>query len=195
MLTRLVAVFAGLVSLASVASAYDRGGPRPALWQGFYVGANAGAVYSEVRSHFGGGSFFDKGTDGAYGVHAGYNLQVDQAVVGIEGDWAFVDGGGDLPSLRARLGYAFGPLLAYGTVGVAWAKIDNTFNTGTTSTTFNGIVCGGGLEWMATKNISLRGEVLYTDLGKELITSPLGNTLEQHPEMLTYRLGLTYHFN
>ena len=78
-------------------------------------------------------------------------------------------------SLRARLGYLVLPnLMAYGTVGGAWGKIDYAANTSggvikyNASTAFSstqgGWVAGAGLEWMIWPNWLLRGEYLYYSL-------------------------------
>jgi outer membrane immunogenic protein len=144
------------------------------------------------------------GSSAIGGFQAGYNWQFTPTwVVGLEGDWSWAKTGGSfsqpwvsnpgsvaLPgsfttmgstmdwvsSLRARLGYLVLPnLMAYGTVGGAWGKVDYTasnFGPGAppyaTSTSFSntqgGWVAGGGLEWMITNNWQLRGEYLYYSL-------------------------------
>ena len=68
------------------------------------------------------------------GAYAGFNLQNGPIVGGIEGDTLLgsingVGRGGTLSedwisSLRIRGGWAFGPVLAYGTVGPAWATLE-----------------------------------------------------------------------
>ena len=144
------------------------------------------------------------GSSAIGGFQAGYNWQFAPTwVVGLEGDWSWANAGGsfDQPwvfnpggaavpgsftsmsstlhwvsSLRARLGYLILPnLMAYGTVGGAWGKIDyaaSNFAPGAqpygTSVAFSntqgGWVGGGGLEWMITTNWLLRGEFLYYSL-------------------------------
>jgi outer membrane immunogenic protein len=143
------------------------------------------------------------GSSAIGGFQAGYNWQFAPTwIVGLEGDWSWAKTGGSfsqpwvsnpgsvaLPgsftimgssldwvsSLRARLGYLVIPnLMAYGTVGGAWGKIDYTAsNSGgvvpyATSTTFSdtqgGWVAGGGLEWMIANDWLLRGEYLYYSL-------------------------------
>jgi outer membrane immunogenic protein len=145
------------------------------------------------------------GSSAIGGFQAGYNWQFAPAwVVGLEGDWSWAKTGGSfnqpwvtnpgsLPvpgsfthigstfdwvsSLRARLGYLVLPnLMAYGTVGGAWGKIDYTASNFApmvppyaTNTAFSkadgGWVAGGGLEWMITDKWLLRGEYLYYNLG------------------------------
>jgi outer membrane immunogenic protein len=148
------------------------------------------------------------GSSAIGGFQAGYNWQFAPTwVVGLEGDWSWAKTGGsfDQPrvfnaggvavpgsftsmsstldwvsSLRARLGYLILPsLMAYGTVGGAWGKIDYAASnfagaplvvpSYATSTAFSntegGWVAGGGLEWMITNNWLLRGEYLYYSVG------------------------------
>ena len=85
-----------------------------------------------------------------------------------------------LASARGRLGYAWGPGLIYATGGAAWANIDYQANTSegldpcggygcSLPANFNGTrsgwVVGGGYEWAAAPNWSLRGEYLYYSFG------------------------------
>ena len=92
-----------------------------------------------------------------------------------------------LASVRARLGFLLTPnLLAYGTGGVAWGKVDDAANNDITtsgyhtsaalSSTPNGYVLGGGLEWAVTNNWLLRGEYLFYHLNssQNVIASAVG---------------------
>src|SRR6266446_6906065 len=101
--------------LAGPALAADLGKPPPAYkaaplapvftWTGFYLGVGGGQI--------------------------GYNYQMNNFVLGIEGDgaWADISQSFDganfkfdaLASLRGRLGVAFGNALLYGTAGGGWA--------------------------------------------------------------------------
>jgi outer membrane immunogenic protein len=143
------------------------------------------------------------------GFHAGYNWQFAPTwVTGLEGDWSWANAGGSftqpwtnfgtgaatppgdvttmslrldwLSSIRGRLGYLLMPsLLAYGTGGAAWARIDyfaSAVNGGggltyTPSTAFSstsaGYVVGGGLEWAMTDHWLLRAEYLYYAFGSQ----------------------------
>lgn len=125
------------------------------------------------------------------GVHAGYNLQSGNLVLGIEGDAEFSDMDGDtdvlaqeeestfakqekeydwLASLRLRAGYAMDRALIYATGGLAVGDVDMSFkllegefDESETETAF-GITVGGGLEFALTDNLTLRAEYRYTDL-------------------------------
>jgi outer membrane immunogenic protein len=122
------------------------------------------------------------------GVHAGYNWQTNQLVLGIEADF---DGSGvrgtdplrlrSSPgtvalkndwqsSVRLRAGYAWDRFLLYTTGGVAFADDREilTIPAGSYSqtNTLTGWTVGGGLEYALTNNWIGRVEVRYTDFGK-----------------------------
>lgn len=74
-------------------------------------------------------------------------------------------------SLRARAGFASGPMLIYATGGIAYADIDRTLETTNTANSFTlsdedkgswGWVAGGGLEFKLMQNVSLGAEYLYS---------------------------------
>jgi outer membrane immunogenic protein len=79
-------------------------------------------------------------------------------------------------TVRGRLGFAFDRFLVYGTGGFAYAntetQTDVIFSSagdryvGNFSDTQTGSVYGGGVEYMLTENITLRGEYLHYDLGR-----------------------------
>lgn len=76
---------------------------------------------------------------------------------------------------RGRLGYAAKGALFYGTGGVTWGKIDNSFSTtnGVNSFADNGKTnswgwtAGGGVEAKVLKNFSMGVEYLYTRFTKD----------------------------
>jgi outer membrane immunogenic protein len=173
------------------------------------------------------------------GLYGGYNWQFAPTwVAGIEGDWSWAKTSGSftqtwtlfgttipiptsftnmsstldwVSSLRARLGYLFfHNLLAYGTGGVAWAKIDYAANnsgltyvtSATPSNTQTGYTVGGGLEWAITNNWLLRGEYLYYHFngGPSVVTQsvafpafPSGYSWN-NTTVSVARLGLSYKF-
>ncbi len=124
------------------------------------------------------------------GLQAGYNYQIDNIVLGIEADISFTDFSGDteddepdeedgikadvdfLASLRARAGFAVDNVLLYATGGVAYADGEFEFkdegdDAGSVDIDDFGYVVGGGIEWAATEQTSLRLEGLYYGFGKE----------------------------
>jgi outer membrane immunogenic protein len=128
--------------------------PPPVFtWTGAYVGAQAGYEWGRTS----GALFTDPGTfveglpsydasGGVGGVHIGYNYQISQFVLGIEGDveGSSYDGTGGpvgLPrpftsystripvqgSIRGRVGIAWDRVLFYATGGAEIADIENTY--------------------------------------------------------------------
>ncbi|MBP0574291.1 porin family protein, partial [Mycobacterium tuberculosis] len=63
---------------------------------------------------------------------------------------------------RARAGYAFDKFLVYGTAGVAYADFETRYNGVSNDDWRIGWAAGGGLEYALNKNISVKGEYLYT---------------------------------
>ena len=124
-------------------------------------------------------------------------------------------------SVRARLGYAADRFLPYLTGGLAWANQKHTlgcdadtvpltngcenrvggqqFETSKSKTSV-GWVVGAGAEYALTDNWVLRGEYLYTDLGKNKVTLTDPNypnalhDREFETKFSTVRLGVSYKF-
>ncbi len=142
--------------------------PAPVYnWTGFYVGGNVGGAWEKAS---GTSNWFDSGDVPANnpqanslnsssvigGVHGGYNWQINQWVLGVEGDWDWmhaktgfcrqtdlnslpcsdigrgfltINSGTDwIATARGRLGFAWDRFLIYGTGGAAWGKVDTTIN-------------------------------------------------------------------
>ena len=110
-------------------------------------------------------------------------------------------------SLRARLGYAFGPALIYATGGVAAASFKTSKTNldypgdGTqsgTSTRF-GWTLGAGVEYKLSSAWSLRTEYRYTDFGSFNRLSDrrkldIGSTVNHKVSDQTVRIGIAYSF-
>ncbi len=137
-------------------------------------------------------SYTDSGVVG--GLHAGYNYQIDQFVLGIEGD---IEGssysgstdpvvdykgaivtytaGTQIPiqgSVRGRIGWTWNRVLIYATGGVAFGDVQNslsyTYFVDPYISATNGRVgwtVGGGVEYALDPNWSVRLEYRYTDYG------------------------------
>jgi outer membrane immunogenic protein len=152
----LAAVMLTSASAASEAADVSRGPtylptppPIPFVynWTGFYAGAHAGVGWSDGDSGFIGGG------------QVGFNYQINQWVLGVEGDiagttikdsvsatvvgpGAVLTGNAEasldwVSTLAPRVGYAFNNWLVYGKVGGAWAHA-----SGTVSTAINGMQFG-----------------------------------------------------
>jgi outer membrane immunogenic protein len=164
-------------------------------WTGFYVGVNGGfdshALFTTTGA-FGQG-FHTSG--GLIGGTAGYNWQSGAWVFGVEldDDWmsnrrsvtclgapanTCVGKGDELGSLRARLGWANGPVLIYGTGGAGFGH--STINVvpplAGTSGRFDydrwGWTAGAGVEWMLAPRWSAKLEYLHYGFGNS--DAPVG---------------------
>jgi hypothetical protein len=123
----------------------------PVDWSGAYLGGHLGAMHALSNGSFGTtalangepGGAGTRGIDGGGGgggavafagnarspailggLHLGYNWQRGALVYGAEGDVSVPDADSHrvLGSIRGRLGGSAGPLLLYGTAGVAFAR-------------------------------------------------------------------------
>ena len=148
-------------------------------WSGFYLGINGGGGWG--RSSWDSVGGFD--VDGwLVGGTVGYNYQMGQTVLGIEGDidWSNIKGSSApascplgcetkntwLGTVRGRLGYSFDRFLPYVTGGVAFCDIKaSTPGVAGNSATNTGWTAGAGVEYAFTNNLSAKVEYLYVDLG------------------------------
>ncbi|HEY4143008.1 MAG TPA: outer membrane protein [Pseudolabrys sp.] len=105
---------------------------------------------------------------------------------------------------RARLGFAQGPALFYGTGGLAFGKTEltaeklfiTTVGPDTVSSTKTGWTLGAGVESALAGNWSVKAEYLYVDLGNISLTQPdiAGTrTVSSDIHNNVFRLGLNYH--
>ncbi len=174
--------------------------PAP-IWQGAYFGLNGGYTWGHDAN------------GGTLGAHLGYNWHgTSNWLLGLEGDlgWSGVDGNtvsgaaaGQFSqdwtsSLRARAGYAWGPLLLYATVGGAMAdhnvRLSAPGGSLDASDTRFGFVYGVGLEGKLSQSISGRVEALNTHFSPQTYVVP-GAAMKVDPSHTMLRAGLSYHFN
>jgi outer membrane immunogenic protein len=202
--------------------------PPPPIftWSGFYIGGQVGYEWGRTSAtvfetagpaSIGLGGFNSNGVVG--GAHIGYNYQISQFVVGLEGD---VNGAGyrgsnvflgaasfttrnDIDgSVRGRVGVAWDRALIYATGGAAFAPFRHTitvFGGGVDeeSTTRVGWTIGGGIEYAITNNWSLRAEYRYTDYGhiEDVLFNSTGGTLAVRTHETDNRVqgGFSYKFD
>jgi len=147
-----------------------------------------------------------KSTTATYPCCAPTNFTVKQTV---ETNWMF--------TLRPRVGFVTGPLLVYGTGGMAVANLNyqalftDTFATahenGGAEENQVGWTGGGGAEFKVGPHWSVKGEYLYADLGSVSTTStnltaftpaiPFPTNVFTHTADLrghNYRFGFNIHF-
>ena len=196
-----------------------------AVWAGFYAGANVGygwgtsgqlacdancAAYNN-SDPFGGVS--PAGWLG--GVQLGYNFQGagSPLVFGVETDIqasTILGGGSDsyksrlqaLGTVRGRAGYAMDRALVYFTGGLAYGSVDNeaagATYTNNPNTVATGYVLGGGLEYKVKRDLSLKVEYQYVNLGKNDLVDGGGNSYSANGGTVrddafnTVRVGLNY---
>src|SRR5271165_2851018 len=213
MLRRILLASVGAVALAGTAVAADLPPPAPPpvyvppvpifTWTGVYVGAQIGYAWGNqnvnLGDNFGAFATASNSANGAIGgAHVGYNLQLNQFVLGLEGDvdgsslskstsgvifplgiatFATYNSNADVQgSIRGRVGYAFERVLLYATGGVAFLGTNANLTTGfpffsydAVSNTLVGWTVGGGLEYAVTNNWSIRAEYRYADFGQSTV--------------------------
>jgi outer membrane immunogenic protein len=180
-------------------------------WTGFYVGANGGGGWG--RSWWNINTTGLNVSGGMVGGTAGYNWQIGNAVLGLEGDidWSGLRGTATTPgcpngcstsdtwlsTVRGRAGYAFGRVMPYITGGLAIGDIRAAtpgFAGG--SATNTGWTLGAGVEFALPGNWTAKAEYLRVDLGSFNCgpgcgTSP-SNNVSLHENV--FRAGVNYRF-
>jgi len=183
--------------------------------------------YYEAEVPGDGFNFSDNAFGAFGGVQAGYNWQFNTNwVVGVETDFAAsginakhdqydtvfdenlsletkIDWFG---TIRGRLGYAWDNVLFYGTGGAAYGKVkvSGSYNDGDFGSSFSdsdtnwGWTAGAGVEYGITKNITLKAEYLYVDLGSVSADAAEvfdgGGEFKSDVAFHTLKAGLNYKF-
>lgn len=219
---------ASVLFLSVYSSAFAADLPRPAYkapplltpapvftWTGFYIGPHVGYGWSRFSGD--GDSRTAKGFLG--GVQAGYNYQIGQVVVGVEGEYSFADVKYDTPlfggtltlkndyfaTAAARLGYAFDRSLIYAKLGAAWTRDkwdanDGAGGTATATSNRMGWVLGAGYEYAFWDNFSVKLEYDYMKFGSVSPTFATagGLTVEGSGDVKldtqVIKVGLNYRF-
>lgn len=162
--------------------------PAPSVytWSGPYAGGFVGYNFAHF-DQTGGASFNGEGAVG--GVYAGYSLQTERFVYGLEADIGASDvnaGGFNVAtgvpissdstafgSLRAQVGIAYDPILLFATGGLAVSNQELTLRGLTDDQTHLGYTVGAGVEAKLAKGVTSRVEYRYSDFGEK--TYDLGN--------------------
>jgi outer membrane immunogenic protein len=217
-----------LVALGAGAHAADLGVPRTPIaaavvapvfsWTGFYAGLNIGFGIVNTNINTLGVPFpiSGSGTGLVAGGQIGYNHQINNLVLGIEGDLGYFgvsrragDAAGNFiawrtswdASIRGRLGVAIDRTLLYVTGGVAFAdlRINGVVGQPLAVVPFAdrktnvGWTVGAGIEHAITPNWTVRGEYLYAHYGRRdyLGAALTGVSLQTHK----FRVGVNYLFS
>ena len=209
--------------------------PAPAAapsWTGFYLGAHAGYTWGSSDGDYTGiipvpppppappMVFYPFGLnpEGAtLGAHLGYNLQIGQWVVGLEGDWSWVidasdriyDPGGsgrydeiDLfwtARARGRVGYLVtGNTLVFFAGGAAFASTRNTHYASDSGTLYDdslvrtGYTLGGGIEGMFDPNWFMRIEYIFDKFENEYFGWTPTRYTNSDLTLNTVQFGISY---
>jgi outer membrane immunogenic protein len=180
--------------------------PAPAFsWTGFYAGIEGGGDFRQYKDNVGAKL---NGSGGLIGGLVGYNYQVNQFVLGLEGDAAALLGNsrtfstvnpGDskiqsnyAAAIRGRLGYAaFDRTLLYAAGGVAFGNTKVTTPGGSTNPDSTGYTVGAGVDYAFTPNWIGRLEYRYVDLGRSNGPVGFGSVKTSSNEVIA---GLIYKF-
>ena len=183
-------------------------------WTGLYAGVNAGYAFGRFSDNNIGGRLFKDADGFAGGAQIGYNYQINQLVLGAEADFqaASIEGKPTIAgvgrvskasidyfgTVRARVGYAMGQTMIYGTGGWAYAnaKIDTApgvllAGLSSDKNTHYGYAVGAGIEHALTNNVTVRGEYMYVDLEKKNYFTPGSKA---GADFSLVRLGAAYKF-
>jgi outer membrane immunogenic protein len=166
--------------------------PHPAFaddWSGFYLGVSGGYFNADTKIKGPTGIFpnINFNSDGGLvGGYAGYNFQIEQVILGIEGNvhagWGSDTIFAGLPvpsqlkttakaswSVRARAGWSlenFMPYIAGGYTGKTNKLTLGIGYLGDDDLTLSGWTIGGGVEYMITPRWLTRIDYQYKDYGK-----------------------------
>lgn len=184
-------------------------------WTGLYAGLNAGYAFGgddEVGVNPGFGEVGQLELNGVFGgAQAGYNWQMDQIVLGVEGDIQLSgisddddNGGFDMSNdnaffgtLRGRAGFAFDQALIYATGGLAIGSFDYDVEGPGVDLqddfTSVGYALGAGVEYAFDESWSMKLEYLYANFGSEDIDNG-GRQTTATPDFHSVRLGVNWRF-
>jgi outer membrane immunogenic protein len=179
-------------------------------WTGLYIGAQAGWAWLDPNSAA--ANLIQPNSNGLVGGgYAGYNLQFNNIVFGVEGDF----NGTDLSdteacfnpafacnassdwnaSIRGRLGFAADRVLIFATGGYAIADYDGFTDNGTRfpdSKTLDGFAIGAGVEYAWTDNVLVRAEYRHEDFGSATMNYDVPYSVDPDIDMVL--LGVSWKF-
>jgi outer membrane immunogenic protein len=179
MLHRVLLAAASVVAFTAAANAADMYRAAPSYKDVPYVGVNWSGLYAGINGGVAWNNDTNSSSVGLFGGQIGYNIQRGNIVFGVEADIDGAEKNFDyLGTVRGRVGYAIDRALVYGTGGFAYAGNKDA----TPSTTADGWVAGGGVEYKFTPSWSVKGEYQHVELTSVTPTE----TAE------TFRIGVNY---
>lgn len=189
-------------------------------WTGFYIGGHIGGGWADIDATSNTGVAWGS-TSSAFigGAQMGYNWQISQFVLGIEGDFSWTDGSktsgfatlGGVPlqlrgdwdwtaTIAGRFGYAADRVLFYGKLGAGWSRTSARLQTAggavvaTNDNTNVGLLVGGGIEYAFTQNWTGKLEYNYLALGDRTFAGPGGTIITADPDVHMFKAGVNYKF-
>jgi len=199
----------------------------PFSWTGFYIGVSGGGAWGRSRHTNSAGDLTPtfNVSGGIIGGTVGYNYQVNNWVLGLEGDWSWVSKRGsavDIPPFntaftsetrerwlatgRARVGMTWNQALFYITGGGAAADVQinvcgpAAVGCASEAKTRWGWTVGAGIEYALSQNWSLKGEYLYVNFGNTSYFNPPPGVFADRVGGVflddhIFRVGVNYRFN
>lgn len=174
--------------------------PVVADWSGFYAGLSYGAATGEANIYesgelVGGPLDIDGNLPALFG---GYNLQRGNLVFGGELAIGLDGAGGESPGgehgfdnvidAKARVGYAFGNLLAYGALGYSVADFDDNGEAFDAS----GLGYGAGVQYQFGGRYFAGLEYYARDLGGDWAESDSVSLDETNLDTISLRVGMQF---
>ena len=189
-------------------------------WTGFYIGGHIGGAFSGSNS-FNGLVLSDYSARLLGGFQAGADYQfAPNWVVGAEGQYSWLGKNNlnatfpngmifnndqrAIASITARVGYTWGPGLAYIKGGYAYSDNKDTLTFAGVPVAFSldknhrdGYTVGAGVEYMFAQNWSAKGEYMYYNFGDTRFVTPAALVPFGvfHNDEHTFKLGVNYRFN
>ena len=184
--------------------------PPPYNWSGFYVGANFGGAWTNGSLNIPNNNFYGGLTEFIGGVQAGYNVQADHLLFGVEGDFdgaTFSHPALPTPTLGSvsqnwigtlagRIGLVEDRWLIYGKVGGGWVHSNAILNfpgvSWSGSNTGSGWLVGAGLEYGFKSHWTVRLEYDFLSLANW--TSPTVPPVQLNRDVQMVKAGINYKF-
>ena len=190
-------------------------------WTGFYIGGHVGAAFGNDNAF--NGLVVGNNNDARFlgGVQVGADYQfAPNWVLGVEGQYSWLGSNNNgvtfpngyvytndqrgLGSVTGRIGYTWGPGLAYVKGGYAYSDNRDTLTFGGIPVAFtldtnhrDGYTVGAGVEYMFAQNWSAKAEYQYYNFGDTRFVTPavLVPFGTFHNDEHTLKLGVNYRFN
>ena len=183
--------------------------PPAFSWTGVYFGLNSGFAWAGTSD-----SSFGSPTGGALGATVGFNYQMGQIVLGVEGDWdwANLSNTQNLPyrsnsldinetlTARARVGYAMNRALFFVTGGFGAVSTTASFTTpfygwgGSQNQWVSGGAIGAGVEYAFTDHFTAKAEYLYLPLSDATYFNTPWYSTRAPVDLSLLRAGVNYKF-